>query len=68
MKSEWNQLRLMPVPSLNRAPQTVPQLIPVGWLTTVPGTEPIFVTNNSIDVIALHETVSVVVPTIIWTS
>lgn len=58
----------MPVPSLNSAPQTVPQLIPVGWLTTVPATEPVFVTSSSIDVIEPHETVSRVVPTIFWDS
>src|SRR5258708_24387964 len=58
----------MPVPSLNSAPQTVPQSIPAGWLTTVPAIEPVFVTSNSIDVVELQETVSRVVPTILCDS
>ena len=58
------------MPSLNSAPQTVPQLIPVngGCIVTVPSTEPVFVTSSSIDVIGPHETVSRVDPTIFWDS
>jgi hypothetical protein len=45
-------VRVIPVPSLNKAPQRVPQLIPAGALITVVLlTEPLFTTNNSIDVI-----------------
>ncbi len=58
----------MPVPSLKSAPQTVPQSIPAGELTTVPGTEPVFVTSSSIDVIGPHETVRRAVPTMLWDS
>jgi hypothetical protein len=59
----------MPVPSLNSAPQTVPQLTPAGALATVVLlTEPLFTTNNSIDVTEVHETVSTVAPTTFWDS
>ena len=57
-------MSMNPVPSLNRPPQTVPQLIPAGVLVTVPATLPDFSISNSIDVMELHETLSKVVPTI----
>jgi hypothetical protein len=62
-------VRVIPVPSLNAAPQTEPQLMArVESRMRVSGVVPALITSNSIDVAGLHEMVSKVVAITFWSS